>query len=83
MSSSPIITLTKNHQGYQSSSQKHRKNEKYATTLPISKEKANLVRFYCIVHNITIYEFMDCLLERELSEFKVQLTIMKKIKPRG
>ena len=80
MRSSPFIQNDHRHEGYQSLPQKRQRHEKYATTLPISKEKATLVRLYCIVHNIPIYKFMDHLLEQELGEFKVKLEIMKKIK---
>ena len=62
---------------------KKESHEKYGSTLPASKEQVNLVRVYCMLHQIPVYQFVGRLLDRELEKFKYKLETIKKIKVGG
>jgi hypothetical protein len=54
--------------------------DKYGSTLPVSKEKAKLVRIYCILNQKKVHAFVDELLEKELFDFKQKLERLKQLK---
>ena len=58
------------------------KKEKYATTLPSSKENAATVKLYCLINHITIHEFTNQLIEKELKIFKKQIEELRKTRAR-
>ena len=50
------------------------------TTIEIRKDVANLVHSYCVFNNLKMRDFVTQVLEEHLTEFKVQLKEMAKLR---